>query len=116
MLKEQLQSDTNDSLKQGNHEVTGVLRLALAAIGAKEKEKRYKISKEYSEIKEEELILASALTDDEVIGVLSQKNKKKKKKKNPFFRKKKKKSEGCHCKRHGKNNGRPDAKSKGQGG
>jgi|SRR3989344_6321743 len=78
MLKEQLQSDTNDSLKQGNHEVTGVLRLALAAIGAKEKEKRYKISKEYSEIKEEELILASALTDDEVIGVLSQEIKKRK--------------------------------------
>ncbi len=78
MLKQKIQADSKEALKQGNHEVLGVLRMALSAIGTKEKEKRYKLSKEDSEAKEEELIQASALSDEEIISVLSSEIKKRK--------------------------------------
>ena len=45
MLKQQIQSDATNALKQGNQEVASVLRMTLAAITSKEKEKRYEISK-----------------------------------------------------------------------
>jgi uncharacterized protein YqeY len=78
MLKQQIQTDATNALKQGNQEITGVLRLALSAISAKEKEKRYKISKEKPKLAEENLIKESALADDEVIVVLSSEIKKRK--------------------------------------
>jgi len=78
MLKQKIQSDATDSLKQGNHEITSVLRMTISVINAKEKEKRYKILKEDSEVKEEELLQASQLTDDEIIGVVSSEIKKRK--------------------------------------
>jgi|SRR3989344_5923026 len=78
MLKQQIQNDVKDAMKQGNQQVVGVLRMAVSSINAKEKEKRYKLSKEDSEAKEEELLQASQLTDDEVIGVLSSEIKKRK--------------------------------------
>lgn len=78
MIKQRIQEDVTESLKQGNSEVVGVLRMALASITSKEKEKRYKISKENDNVKEEELIQSSALVDDEVIGVLSSEIKKRK--------------------------------------
>jgi len=68
MLKEQLKNDATGALKQGNHEVAGVLRLVLAAISSKEKEKRYK----------EKLAQEPALSDEEVIAVLSSEIKKRK--------------------------------------
>lgn len=68
MLKKRIQSDVNEALKQGSSELVGVLRLALAAMTSKEKEKRYK----------EKLDTDAALTDDEVISVLSSEIKKRK--------------------------------------
>ena len=78
MLKQQLQDDTKSAMKDSNQEVVGVLRMAVSAIGAKEKEKRYKASKEKPDISEEELIKQSQLSDDEIIGVLSSEIKKRK--------------------------------------
>src|SRR3990167_10357169 len=78
MLKQQIQNDVKDAMKQGNQQVVGVLRMAVSSINAKEKEKRYKILKEDSEAKEEELLQASQLTDDEIVGVISSEIKKRK--------------------------------------
>ncbi|MEK7663979.1 MAG: GatB/YqeY domain-containing protein [Patescibacteria group bacterium] len=78
MLKQQIQSDSTNALKQGNQEVAGVLRMVLASINSKEKEKRYKISKEKANLKEEELVKESQLTDEEIISVLSSEIKKRK--------------------------------------
>ncbi len=78
MLKKQIQKDAVDAMKEGNSEVTGVLRLVLAAINSKEKEKRYAVSKEKSGLKEEELVKESELNDEEVIDTLSSEIKKRK--------------------------------------
>ena len=45
MLKQQIQVDIINALKQGNQEVVDVLRMAISAVNLKEKEKRYKVSK-----------------------------------------------------------------------
>lgn len=55
-----------------------VLRQLTAAILNKEKEKRYKISKEKEELTEKELEKESQLTDEEVIDVISSEAKKRK--------------------------------------
>ena len=78
MLRQQIQSDATDFLKQGNPESAGVLRLVLASIHSKEKEKRYKISKEQPDLSEEDLIKRAELTDDEIISVVSSEIKKRK--------------------------------------
>ena len=78
MLRQQIQSDATDFLKQGNLESAGVLRLVLASIHSKEKEKRYKISKEQPDLSEEDLIKRAELTDDEIISVVSSEIKKRK--------------------------------------
>lgn len=78
MLKEQIQYDVTNALKQGNQEIVGILRLVLASINSKEKEKRYKFSKENTNLKEEELVKKSELMDDEIISVLSSEIKKRK--------------------------------------
>jgi uncharacterized protein YqeY len=76
VIKQQIQDDSKEALKQGNHETLGVLRLALSAISAKEKEKRYALSKKESGLQESEAIERSALSDDEIIDVLSSEVKK----------------------------------------
>lgn len=68
MLKQQIQSDATSALKSGDQLSAGVLRLALAAIGNKEKDKRYK----------EKLETEPELSDDEIISVLSSEIKKRK--------------------------------------
>ncbi len=78
MLKQTIQSDATSALKQGNNDVAGALRLLLASITSKEKEKRYKISKEQPAAKEEELIKLSELSEDEIITVISSEIKKRK--------------------------------------
>ncbi len=78
MLKQQIQSDATDALKQGNKNVAEVLRMAVASINTKEKEKRYKLSKDKPEFKEEELIKESGLTNEEIIAVISSEIKKRK--------------------------------------
>lgn len=78
MLKQQLQADTKEAMKQGNHQVVGVLRMTISAINAKEKEKRYTIAKEKPELKEEELVGQSEFSDEEVINAITSEIKKRK--------------------------------------
>ncbi|MBZ9577491.1 GatB/YqeY domain-containing protein [Patescibacteria group bacterium] len=78
MLKDKIQSDLNQALKRGDEITCSTLRMLLAAILSKEKEKRYKISKEEPELTEKELAEKSNLTDEEVIEVISSEIKKRK--------------------------------------
>jgi len=78
MLKEKIQEDLNSALKEKKELEVSVLRLLLSAIFNKEKEKRYKLSKEKPELKEEELEKESELTDEKVIDVISSEIKKRK--------------------------------------
>jgi uncharacterized protein YqeY len=78
MLKQQIQADAKEALKQGNQLTLAVLRMAISTIGSKEKDKRYKISKEKPEMKEEELIQEAQLSDEEVLNSLSSEIKKRK--------------------------------------
>ncbi len=78
MLKQHIQSDATNALKQGDQEIAGVLRLTLSAITSKEKEKRYKISKEKPHLQEAELLKESELTEDEVMSIFSAEIKKRK--------------------------------------
>lgn len=76
MLKQNIQSDISQSLKEANETASSTLRMLLASITAKEKEKRYKLSKEG--LSENELIEKSVLTDEEIIEVVSYEIKKRK--------------------------------------
>ena len=77
-IKQQIQNNVKESLKSGDALVSGTLRMALAAIISKEKEKRFKISKEKPALKEEGLVKESELTNDEVINTLLSEIKKRK--------------------------------------
>ncbi len=78
MLKNQIQSDVKDALKQGNSKVAEVLRMAISAINTKEKDKRYALAKEKADMSEELLQKESVLSDDEIISVISSEIKKRK--------------------------------------
>ncbi len=78
MLKQTIQSDLTQALKRGDEITCSTLRMLLAAILSKEKEKRYKISKEEPELTEKELAEKSFLTDEELIEVISSEIKKRK--------------------------------------
>ena len=78
MLKEKILQNLNAALKEKKELEVSVLRLINAAIFNKEKEKRYKLSKEKPELKEEELEKESELTDEKVIDVISSEIKKRK--------------------------------------
>jgi hypothetical protein len=78
MLKEQIKSDTTQAQKSGNELIVGTLRMVLAAILAKEKEKRYKISKQKPDATEEILQKESEFTDEEVVEALTSEIKKRK--------------------------------------
>jgi len=78
MLKEKIQNATTEAMKQGNELVCSTLRMLSAAIVSKEKEKRYKISKQRPDLKEDSLIKESQLTDEEIIDVISSEIKKRK--------------------------------------
>lgn len=67
-LKETLQKDLNESLKAKEELRSSVLRLLLAAILNKEKEKRFKLKKEED----------TPLTDEEIVDVISSEIKKRK--------------------------------------
>ncbi len=77
-LKLQIKSDVVVAMKAKEQETLTVLRMAMAAIYAKQTEKRYKISKDAPEKTEEILIVESELSDDEIIGVLASEIKKRK--------------------------------------
>ena len=78
MLKIEIQSSVTEALKSGDQMVSGTLRMLLASIITKEKEKRYKISKEKPEATEEVLLKESALTDEQILEVISSEIKKRK--------------------------------------
>ncbi len=78
MLKQQIQNAVNEALKSGDQLMAGTLRMLLASVITKEKEKRYKISKQKPELKEENLVKESFLTDEEIIEVISSEIKKRK--------------------------------------
>lgn len=75
-LKQQIQSDLNESVKGKEELRSSVLRLLLAAINNKEIEKRTKIWKEKPKASVEDLEKESKLTDDEIINVISSEIKK----------------------------------------
>jgi len=77
-LKEQIQQDLNSAIKGKKKIEVSTLRMLNAQILNKEKEKRYKLSKEKPELTEEELEKESQLTDEEVIEVISSEIKKRK--------------------------------------
>ena len=68
MLKQQIQNSSNEALKAGNQFLVGTLRMVLAAVISKEKEKKYK----------EKLQGDAELTDEEIIEVISSEIKKRK--------------------------------------
>lgn len=76
MLKQAIQNDATAALKSGDQLMAGVLRMLLASVITKEKEKRYKVSKQKPELKEEDLLRESSLADEEIIEVISSEIKK----------------------------------------
>lgn len=77
-LKEKIQQDLKEAIK-GKEELTAVvLRMLLASLISKEKEKRYKIGKGKPEMAEAELIKESQLNEEEIIEVVSVEVKKRK--------------------------------------
>ncbi len=76
--KAKIQEDLMEAVKKREELEPLVLRQVSAAILNKEKEKRYKISKEKPELKGEELEKESQLIDEEVIDVIFSEVKKRK--------------------------------------
>ena len=77
-LKQQIHQDLNEAIKKKEEQKSLVLRMLSAAILNREKEKRYKLSKEKPEFSKEDLVKESQLTDEEVIEVISSEIKKRK--------------------------------------
>jgi hypothetical protein len=78
LLKQNIKSNTIEALKLGDQFLVGTLRMLLASITTKEKEKRYKISKEKPKATEEILSKESELTDEQIIDVIASEIKKRK--------------------------------------
>lgn len=78
MLKEEIKQDLKKALKEKRKTELSVLRMVLASVLNKEKEKRYRLAKEQSELKSEELEKQSELTDEEIVEVLFSEKKKRK--------------------------------------
>ncbi len=76
MLKEEIKRATVQAMKDGDGFVSTTLRMLSAAIQTKEKEKRYKISKQKPDLNEEGLVKESQLPDEEIIEVISSEIKK----------------------------------------
>ena len=77
-LKDNIREDLKEAVKNREELKSSALRLLLAAIFNKEKEKRYKLSKEKPELSGEELEEESQLNDEEVIDVISSEARKRK--------------------------------------
>lgn len=83
-LKQNIQQDLEKALKDGQTIAVSTLRLVFASVLNKEKEKRFKISREpafaqgFSEAREKELEEKSALSDEEIIDVIFSEIKKRK--------------------------------------
>ena len=68
MLKQQIQSSATEALKAGDQFLVGTLRMLLASITTKEKEKKYK----------EKIEGEAQLTDEEILDIVSSEIKKRK--------------------------------------
>jgi len=77
-IKETIKSDLSVSMKQDDEMGRSTLRMLLAAILSKEKEKRYKISKLEPGLAEVDLQKKSGLKDEEIIEVIFSEIKKRK--------------------------------------
>jgi hypothetical protein len=77
-LKDKIQQDLNAAIREKKEVEVLVLRLIMAALLNKEKEKRFKTSKEKPDISEADLVKESQLTDDEAMAVISAEAKKRK--------------------------------------
>jgi len=78
MLKEEIKDDLTKAVKSKDEVACVTLRMFLAVILSKEKEKRYNIFKEKPELSEKELNDKSSLTDEEIAGAVSSEFKKRK--------------------------------------
>jgi len=78
MLKQQIQVAATNALKASDQFLVGTLRMLLASILTKEKDKRYKISKQKPDLNEDGLVKESQLSDEEIIEVISSEIKKRK--------------------------------------
>ncbi|MBZ9569337.1 GatB/YqeY domain-containing protein [Patescibacteria group bacterium] len=77
-LKEKIQEDFKKILKEKKEIEISTLRMLNAAILNREKEKRYKLSKEKPDLKEKDLEKESQLIDEETIEVIFSEVKKRK--------------------------------------
>jgi len=77
-LKQKIQNELNRALKGGDEITRSTLRILLAMILNREKEKRYKIAKEQRDVPEKELVKKSNLIDEEIIEVIASEIKKRK--------------------------------------
>ena len=70
-IKEKIQKNIQEATKEKKELELGVFRLLLADILSREKEKRYKLSKEKPELTQQELEKQSLLSDDETLEIVS---------------------------------------------
>ena len=77
-MKQKIQNEIKEALKAGDQLTAGTLRMLSAAIISKEKEKRFKISKEKADIIEEQLSKEAELTEEQIVEVVSSEIKKRK--------------------------------------
>ena len=78
MLKKTIQTDLNNAIKLNDEITRNTLRMLLSFILNKEKDKRYKISKEEPELGKEELDEKSNLTEEETLEAVFSEVKKRK--------------------------------------
>ena len=78
MQKQEIQNAVKDALKSGDQTVAGTLRMLLASVITKEKEKRFKISKEKPDITEDQMEKEACLSDEQMMEVVSSEIKKRK--------------------------------------
>ena len=76
MLKQQIKEAVSESMKKGDQMVVDTLRMLLASIVSKEKDRRYKIITEKPDATEEDVAKESELTDEQIIEVISSEIKK----------------------------------------
>jgi len=77
-LKTKIEENFINALRAQEELMLSTLRLIKAAISNKEKEKRYKITKTEKNLKEEELVKKSELTDEEIVDLIFSEIKKRK--------------------------------------
>lgn len=77
-LRETIQQDLKAVLQERQDVALSALRMLSSAIVNKEKEKRYKISREKPELSESDLVKESALADEEILEVVASEAKKRK--------------------------------------